>query len=364
MTTTANTFTDAPSPFDDPNADIIVRSSENVDFRMYKFLLALASPFFKEMFEIPQPMNIDGGEKQRFQSDDTRDGIPVIFMHDDQNQVCGKDVVEFVLSSCHPVCLQPQLLPEVVGPVIHVAIKYRMDSVVKKLLHDPHLLKAKPFLVFAHACHVGLAAEAAVAAKETLRFRIEDFPREPTLKLISGYQYHALLEFHRRCGKEASAIARGNNAVWMPNEILRLFPDSHEPCSSSENKNINLWNTRLEISTHIFLVKAFTGGGNSNPVLSKRVVPNRRNIPNSSSQQWWIEYMASTATALESRPHSSTVNDTVRVGETLTKAFRSCETCADHVGSLMSAFIPAFKQKIEKVICTVSLSCSFCARAL
>jgi hypothetical protein len=302
------------------------------------------------MFEIPQPMNIDGGEKQRFQSDDTRDGIPVIFMHDDQNQVCGKDVVEFVLSSCHPACSQPQLLPEVVGPVIHVAIKYRMDWAAKRLLHDPHLLKVNPFLLFAHACHGGLAAEAMVAAKETLGFRIEDFPREPALKLISGYQYHALHEFHRRCGKEASLLARRDNAVWMSNETLRSFPDSHEPCSSSVNKNVDLWNKKLEISN------SYDKG--------PRRVARARNIPNSSSQQWWIEYMESTATALELRPHSSTVNDTVRVGETLTKASRSCEICADRVGSLMSAFIPAFERKIEEVICKVSLSCSFCARAL
>ncbi|KAJ7917545.1 hypothetical protein B0H13DRAFT_324720 [Mycena leptocephala] len=276
---------------------------------MYKFLLALASPFFKEMFEIPQPMNTDAGEKQRFQSDDTRDGIPVIFMHDDQNQVCGKDVVEFVLSSCHPACSQPQLLPEMVGPVIHVAIKYRMDWAAKRLLHDPHLLKVNPFLLFAHACHEKLAAEAVVAAKETLRFRIKDFPREPALKLISGYQYHALLELHARCGEAASAIAR-----------VKTQPGCRtKHCVCSQIPMNHVAHSRTKIL--IYGIEHWKYP----PIFYGKSCAYRRNIPNSSSQQWWIEYMASTATALESRPHSSTVNDTARVDETLTKASRSCE---------------------------------------
>jgi len=62
---------DAKHPFDDPKADVILRSSDNVDFRCYKLLLAFASPsFFEGMFNLPQPTgdHVMG---------ETRDGLPV-----------------------------------------------------------------------------------------------------------------------------------------------------------------------------------------------------------------------------------------------------------------------------------------------
>ncbi|KAJ7759156.1 hypothetical protein B0H16DRAFT_630752 [Mycena metata] len=228
-------ITDAPPPFNDPSADIIIRSSENVDFRIHKILLALASPFFKEMFEVPQPRNIDGDHDKS--DSQTRDGIPIIFMYDDQNRVCGRAVVNFVLESCHPARLQsnrPSLSANMVGSVVDVATRYRMDWAVKSAVRDSRLLQTHPFLLFAHACHQGLAAEATLAAKGTLRFRIEDFPRDTALKLISGYQYHTLLEFHRRSGKAAASIARGENLMWISEEIVDKFCKRHNPCSSKQ----------------------------------------------------------------------------------------------------------------------------------
>ncbi|KAJ6581665.1 hypothetical protein B0H19DRAFT_1116227 [Mycena capillaripes] len=338
MATPAQTVTDASSPFDDPSGDIIIRSSENVDFRMHKVLLSLASSFFKEMFEIPQGQTVEGEGKQRFKPDEVRDGIPVIFMYDDQNRVCGKDVVEFILGSCHPARFHSiaPLPAEMVQPVIDVATRYRMDWAVKAVLHDPHLLKTNPFLVFAHASHRGFSAEVALAANGTLRFRIQDFPLEPALKLISAYQYHILLEFHKRCGKAAAGIARGeirftpNETLretidWIPSETLRSFPRPHGPCSSihdpgSQANQVKHWNFKLRLD----------GVWHS-------------------TQSWWTEYMESTAVALESRPHSSTVKNPVLADPPLTKG-SSCETCRVQAISLMRDFIPLFEQKIDDVV--------------
>ncbi|ETW75378.1 hypothetical protein HETIRDRAFT_456000 [Heterobasidion irregulare TC 32-1] len=46
---------DAQFPFDEPHADVILRSSDNTDFRVYENILSLASPFFRELFSLPQP---------------------------------------------------------------------------------------------------------------------------------------------------------------------------------------------------------------------------------------------------------------------------------------------------------------------
>ncbi|KAF8216665.1 hypothetical protein K438DRAFT_1658112 [Mycena galopus ATCC 62051] len=325
MTTNAKTFTDAPPPFDDPNADIIIRSSENVDFRMHKLLLALASPFFKEMFEVAQPMTTDEGEKGTL----IRDGIPVIFLCDDQNQACGKDVVEFVLGSCHPARLQsskPSLLAEFVGPVIDVATRYRFEWAIKTVLHDPHLLKTNPLLAFAHACHKEREADAALAAKESLRFHVDEFPRDLSLKLISGYQFQALVIFHRRCAQAAAVVAKGENATsWIPNETLKLFPTSHSPCSLQQSQQITAWNNKLGFPT------------------------SRYNLSTNSIQQWWNQYIETAAVQLESRPHSSTVSNSVLMDETFVKG-SPCTFCVPRMGSFMRSFVPAFEQKIDDVI--------------
>ncbi|KAJ7043755.1 hypothetical protein C8F04DRAFT_729023 [Mycena alexandri] len=336
---TTGIFIDAPSPFDDPSADIIVRSAERVDFRMHKLLLSLASPFFKEMFEVPQPPTIDGGEAQGSPDpDDTRDGIPVIFMYDDQNQICGKAVVEFILSSCHPKCLQSSRASpasDIIGTVVDVGTRYGMDYAVKTVLRDPHLLVTNPFVLFVCACQHKLAEEATLAAKEILRFRIEKFPREPAWKVISAYQYHTLLEFHRRCGKATAALAQSDNADWIPEHTLRLFPDQHVPCSSSyrdSNSTLGCWNMTVGFSRDfgdIWGMKPTT------------------NFPNSSIQQWWIDYMGSISRALDSKPHSSTVDEPERVDDATGAA---CPTCAVQARVLMRNFVPIFKQQVEKVI--------------
>ncbi|KAJ6581660.1 hypothetical protein B0H19DRAFT_1061181 [Mycena capillaripes] len=331
MTAPAQIVTDASSPFDDPSGDIIIRSSENVDFRMHKVLLALASSFFKEMFEIPLGQTIDGEGKERPQPDEVRDGIPIIRMYDDRNRACGKDVVEFILSSCHPARFQSiaPLTAKMLRPVIDVATRYCMDWTVKTILHDPHLLKTNPFLVFAHAGHKGFVAEAALAAKETLRFCTQDFPHEPALKLISAYQYHALLESHKRCGRAAAAITGGENLIdWIPKETLLLFPEPHRSCTGpthDRDAEVNRWNIPRPATPKIKLRLCF------------------------STPSWWNEYMESTAAALKLKPHRSTINDPVRVGEALKKAV-SCTACAGKAYPLMAAFIPLFEQKIEEVV--------------
>ena len=41
----------AASPFDKPSADVILRTSDFVDFYVHKVVLSLASAFFEDMFQ-------------------------------------------------------------------------------------------------------------------------------------------------------------------------------------------------------------------------------------------------------------------------------------------------------------------------
>lgn len=44
----------ADAPFDDPEADSILRSSDGVDFHVHTFFISLVSPVFRDMFTLPE----------------------------------------------------------------------------------------------------------------------------------------------------------------------------------------------------------------------------------------------------------------------------------------------------------------------
>ena len=56
-------------PFSVPRADanLIIKSSDLVDFRVHKPVLAMTSPFFKDLLSLPQPSDSE-----------TVDGLPVV----------------------------------------------------------------------------------------------------------------------------------------------------------------------------------------------------------------------------------------------------------------------------------------------
>jgi BTB/POZ domain len=45
------------APVSQHGSDVILRSSDHVDFYVYKIVLSLVSPFFEDMFSLPQPPN-------------------------------------------------------------------------------------------------------------------------------------------------------------------------------------------------------------------------------------------------------------------------------------------------------------------
>ena len=64
----------AQSPFHEESADVILRSSNGVNFFAHKIILSLASPIFSDMFSIPQP-STGGQEATRPIVDVTEDDL-------------------------------------------------------------------------------------------------------------------------------------------------------------------------------------------------------------------------------------------------------------------------------------------------
>ena len=76
----------SPKLLDLPDANIIIRSSDLVYFRLHKSVLVLVSPFFEDLLSLPQPS--DG---------ETIDGLPVVQLSEDS------ELLNCLVSILYPV---------------------------------------------------------------------------------------------------------------------------------------------------------------------------------------------------------------------------------------------------------------------
>jgi hypothetical protein len=81
-----NPATSPPPTFDVPDANIIIRSSDLVDFRVHKSVLIMTSPFFSDLLSLPQPSDSE-----------TFDGLPVIQLSEDS------ELLNTLVSILYPV---------------------------------------------------------------------------------------------------------------------------------------------------------------------------------------------------------------------------------------------------------------------
>ncbi|KAG9313116.1 hypothetical protein JVU11DRAFT_6566 [Chiua virens] len=224
---------DAPAPFNRANADVILRTSDHVDYRFYKLLLSLASPFFANMFGLPQPGPLDGA------ADQTKYGLPII-------PVTEKSLVlQKLLSFCSPVYDTPLPVLEnldVVMSVLDAADKYDMKCVGKvilKMITAPEFLEHEPMRVFAIACRYRAEAETNIAARYMLRFAIWEPAYVTELDFISGSDYQRLVKYHAGCGQAMSQLVRFWSLFPLPpldckfcrkNGLSRLTLKNYQDC--------------------------------------------------------------------------------------------------------------------------------------
>jgi hypothetical protein len=83
-----NSTTSPLEPFDVPDADLIIRSSDLVDFRVHKPVLHMASPSIKDLLSLPQPSDSEL---------EFVDGLPVVQLSEDS------ELLNCLLSILYPV---------------------------------------------------------------------------------------------------------------------------------------------------------------------------------------------------------------------------------------------------------------------
>lgn len=306
----------APAPFDNPDADVILRSSdkEPVDFRTFKLLLSLSSSFFSEILTLPQPAS-DTYDAPTLYSDDFVDAsdAPVIQMAEDAQ------TLRLLLGFCLPVSVAPPpRLSSIheMHKVIEAACKFEMEGVLAYLRSEivlPRFIEAQPLRVFAIAYRYGWDAEARKAARYTLRHPIDvAMAFVPELEFISGATLCRLREYHRVCGEVASSRALVQPAVaeytdtWIWISCLKCPP---------------AWTPRNCVVT----------------------------------RKWWADWIKDVAEELRVMPWGESVRKWDVLERALTAA-GSCSTCTHSAREDLEAFSLMMSAAVDKEIAAVMLS--------
>ncbi|KAG1795090.1 uncharacterized protein HD556DRAFT_1365996 [Suillus plorans] len=313
---TLPTQTCASAPFDHAKADVILRSADGIEFRVFMLFLSLASPFFETLFGLPQAP--DGASDQEM-----KDGLAVIAVSEDSK------TLDTFLRFCYPSTLaeDPSLdnLTEILS-VLAAAKKYSLDLIERKVcqaLANPKVLEIDPLRSFAIARNARLKHETITAARYNLRQ-----PLIPALfaeiDLITASDFLALLTYHKKCIISVQNLMK--NLKWMTDHYV-----NRSGCGwlFSSGSHYNGDYCRCEQGT------------------DKRFFP-----WNAAPIAWWTTYMQEVYELLQDSPSGDTVR--TAADRTIQKVrSANCAACSGRVKEGMTEFSNLLALKVEEAVAPV-----------
>ena len=188
----------ASPPFDETSdGDIVLKSSDGVLFRTHKVILSLSSPFFRDMFSLPQAGTPPDGTS----------GGPIIPFSE------PSEIIDTLLRVVYPDEDPDLKLVHEIEGVVEAAIKYDMPKCIS-IMRKKLILGAskEPIRVFMIACKNKLADVASAAAHLSLRrpilysFELGSvvLPFSAALEEITAGSLFRLIEYQRQCSKVAN----------------------------------------------------------------------------------------------------------------------------------------------------------------
>ncbi|TFY78700.1 hypothetical protein EWM64_g5311 [Hericium alpestre] len=186
------------APFDDHDADVVLRSSDAVDFHVYKAILKKGSRGFADMFAA-QPIPPTDPSSPEF-----KDGLPIIPLSETSH------TLNLFLQFLYPVP-NPQIIdPNDMALVLDAFRKYVVEGYAKTIelmlleILDGDKYLVKTGKVYALACCYGLPRVAKVAAMNSLQYSCSALSfTDDDISLLTTRQYHALIQFQSRCKRVA-----------------------------------------------------------------------------------------------------------------------------------------------------------------
>ncbi|KAI0339892.1 hypothetical protein BDW22DRAFT_1431375 [Trametopsis cervina] len=183
-----------PAPFDDADADVVICSSDQVYFRVFKVILKKASPVFGGMFTLPPTGNCSAPGEE----------VPVVEVSED-----GETMTQ-LLRLCYPTYDSRLETIEQVTKLMDVCEKYQMDDIAKRLAMTTlgNFMAKDPILVYVLARRAGATEEAQAAAFHCLSLSPSEIIvyDNPALCRLSATAYRNLLDYHFRCRQAAASV--------------------------------------------------------------------------------------------------------------------------------------------------------------
>ena len=210
----------SPKYSDMPNADIVLQSSDLINFRVHRAILVTSSPFFRDMLSLPQPAN-----------DVAPDGLLVLHLSE------TAEVLDSLISMLYPV---PPEMPRTIDNILALLAatdKYGMGAVqsfIRAEVSREGLLSPTEsggvFRMYAVACNKRLIPEMETAARLTLNYPLTFESVGEALRLFDGWALRGLADFRLRCGRDLisrmESFSDGQNG---PSKFLSGCPSVNSP---------------------------------------------------------------------------------------------------------------------------------------
>ncbi|KAI0923614.1 hypothetical protein AcW1_006516 [Taiwanofungus camphoratus] len=176
-------------PFNKPNADVILASSDHIIFRVHRTILCEASSVFEGMFLLPQPARVGQSHHLTDAIANELDGLPVIRVSE------NSQTLENLLRLLYPI--SDPILTDLsdVQATLDAAVKYEMDEakgILKSQLHG--FVSIAPLVVYTVACRhmfedIALQAAKAIFSQDLVAQYV------PELATITAGAYLRLLQY-------------------------------------------------------------------------------------------------------------------------------------------------------------------------
>lgn len=307
---------------------VILKSSDGVSFHVYKSILGIASPFFAQMFLLPQPTE-EFGESPGLgcKSGDEEDGLQVLNITEDSR------TIDTLLRLIYPVRKPPGLkhscvsiekesdLINLIEPALVAAIKYDMTLVVEdlcaQLISPENWIPAEeegsgilPLRVYAIACRYKLLDEAKAAARACLRVPILN-QHFPELKTISAERYFLLLNYHQKVAEAVLPLFRISN-----DKKSTGLPDSCRTFAMCRNCTVATLNSYDSYDRGV--------------------------------AKWWENYAARAAEVLKVSPRSQDIYSSTFLASTFNVA-EHCDQCKIGVHGKWHSISRALQEEMDKL---------------
>ena len=225
-----------PEYLDTTDADIIIQSSDLVNFRLHRAVLSSSSQFFRAMFSLPQHPN------------DIVDGLPVLLVSEDAEIVRALITVLYPIPSEIPVAYDRVLF------LLAASQKYDMPAVQFSIRAEVSHRKLaartgqEAFRAYAIASGNTLSSETSTAARATLNYPLTFESLGSELQIFEGWALRDLVNFRKsRCDDVISYfeslldIRIGPSKIWVgcPGGTPQPTCDNLEPTLPSWLKKLS-----------------------------------------------------------------------------------------------------------------------------